>query len=61
MLLISFIKDVKELAKVLFWEVIDEHCDGVAMETMRDVGKMMELSMAVYEDVTSEVLGEISQ
>ncbi|KAK3103652.1 hypothetical protein FSP39_020765 [Pinctada imbricata] len=54
-------EDVKETAKQLFWEVIDGHCDSIAMEVMRDVGKLMEISVDISNDITTEVVQEISQ
>ncbi|XP_062617863.1 germinal-center associated nuclear protein-like [Saccostrea cucullata] len=51
-------EEVKETAKFLFWEVIDNMCLEIGQEAKRDVDKLMEISHSLYDSITGEVVAE---
>lgn len=51
------LEEVKEEAKLLFWEVIDGLCLEIGQEVKRDmVDPLMDFSLSVYDSVSTEVV-----
>ncbi|XP_061179067.1 germinal-center associated nuclear protein-like [Saccostrea echinata] len=51
-------EEVKETAKFLFWEVIDNMCLEIGQETKHEVDNLMEISQSLYDSITGEVVAE---
>lgn len=59
MILVLF-QEVKEEAKLLFWEVIDGLCLEIGQEVKRDmVDPLMDFSLSVYDSVSTYVVTKI--
>lgn len=53
-------QNVKDMAKLLFWEVIDEMCKNIGKEKMTEIQELLDIGAAEMENTVNSTVRDIA-